>query len=146
MKLIAHRGLFDGPDSTVENTVEQIELALSKGYDVELDVWQIGNTFYLGHDKPESAISASWLENSAFWIHAKNTQALDTLRHLNVFWHQSDDYTLTSAGFIWCYPGKSVPITKSILVMPESAGISIDKIMHTDYYGVCSDYVGALHV
>jgi hypothetical protein len=22
------------------------------------------------------------------------------------FWHQEDDYTITSKGFIWVYPGK----------------------------------------
>ena len=27
-------------------------------------------------------------------------------KSLNYFWHQTDDFTLTSHGYIWTYPGK----------------------------------------
>jgi hypothetical protein len=37
---------------------------------------------------------------------------------LNYFFHQEDDITLTSKGYIWAYPGKQ-PIKNSIAVMPE---------------------------
>ena len=39
MILISHRGNMNGIEKTKENTIEQINLALSKGYDVEVDVW-----------------------------------------------------------------------------------------------------------
>jgi hypothetical protein len=34
------------------------------------------------------------------------------------FWHQNDDFTLTSKNYIWTYPGQ--PYTaSSVIVMPE---------------------------
>ena len=52
MKLIAHRGLTNGPDVNLENRPQQIELALSKDYHCEVDVWFVDNTWFLGHDFP----------------------------------------------------------------------------------------------
>ena len=53
MRIISHRGNLTGPDSERENTIEAIEKVLSLGYDVEIDVWYLANSFWLGHDKPE---------------------------------------------------------------------------------------------
>ena len=38
MKLIAHKGNVNGPDSSKENTPAQIEWCIDNGYDVEIDV------------------------------------------------------------------------------------------------------------
>ena len=38
MKLISHRGNINGPDLEKENTIEQIFIAIGKGFDVEVDV------------------------------------------------------------------------------------------------------------
>ena len=38
MRIIAHRGLMDGPDKYLENKQVQIVKALEKGFDVEIDV------------------------------------------------------------------------------------------------------------
>ena len=39
MKLIAHRGNIDGAKPLDENNPEYIDTAISKGYDVEVDVY-----------------------------------------------------------------------------------------------------------
>ena len=52
------------------------------------------------------------------------------------FWHQEDDYTITSKGYIWTYPGKKI-LPKSICVLPER--VNYKKI---DCLGICSDFIG----
>ena len=61
MILISHRGNMNGIEKTKENTIEQINLALSKGYDVEVDVWYENGSLYLGHDKPEEKVDLEFL-------------------------------------------------------------------------------------
>ena len=71
------------------------------------------------------------------WCHAKNIAALEELTSLgaHVFWHQEDDVTLTSRGFLWTYPGKDLT-SKSICVMPEKA-----KYKTIECAGICTDYI-----
>ena len=144
MKYIAHRGLFQGPNTEKENTPEQIHIALLKGYDVELDVWYVDEQWYLGHDKPTYNINYTFLNERGFWIHAKNLSALYELNkdnNLNYFWHQEDDFTLTSLGYIWTYPNQPLT-TNSICVMPEwnTGSIGLDYVI-PKCYGICSDFV-----
>jgi hypothetical protein len=47
MKLIAHRGLFNGPDVNLENRPQQIETALSRGFDCEVDLWIVDGNMFL---------------------------------------------------------------------------------------------------
>jgi hypothetical protein len=58
---------------------------------------------------------------------------------LNYFWHQEDDHTLTSNGYIWTYPGKEVG-TKNVIVMPETT-MEIANAKKLKCYGICSDFV-----
>ena len=39
MKLIAHKGNIDGPNTVTENHPEQIDKCINAGYDVEVDLW-----------------------------------------------------------------------------------------------------------
>jgi hypothetical protein len=55
--------------------------------------------------------------------------------YLNYFWHQEDDVTLTSKGYIWAYPGKQ-PIKNSIAVMPELKNDNLSECI-----GICSDNI-----
>mgnify|MGYP001254935670 FL=1 len=137
MKLISHRGNLDGPRIDLENSPEYINNALSHGYDVEIDVRFINGFFYLGHDRAEHKIEKNFLQTEGLWCHAKNIEALEELRKLNCvyFWHENDDYTLTSNGFIWAYPGKK--LTKnSICVLPEKVEYS-----EINCAGICSDFI-----
>ena len=152
MKLIAHRGNIEGPNSTNENQPEYIEDAISAGYDVEIDVRYntFENNFYLGHDEPQYVVSPYWLAQHMdnLWIHCKN---IDALYHFstktggyNYFWHQEDYFTLTSKNYIWTYPGQTYT-SQSVIVMPESAGeTDFSKFRAYNCFGVCSDYVGRM--
>lgn len=147
MKLIAHRGNLNGPDPK-ENNPEYIEQAISQGFDVEIDLRHKDRNFYLGHDDFQYHVPMTWLFKwrDNLWIHCKDLESLDVICNSPVdfhyFWHQNDDYTLTSKNYIWTYPGK--PYTsKSIIVMPEWSK-NIDEFVDLrayDCFGICSDYV-----
>ena len=152
MKLIAHRGNIEGTNSSEENRLEYIEDAIDKGYDSEIDLWYdvFDDKMYLGHDSPDYLVDMSWLceHKENLWIHCKNIEALykfsSGINKFNYFWHQNDDYTLTSMGYIWTYPSK-VYTTKSIVVMPETFIESdLKELLMYNCYGICSDYVGIL--
>jgi hypothetical protein len=147
MKYISHRGNTNGP-SLYENSPETILNALKK-YDCEIDVHFIQRDFYLGHDSPDYKISLDFLleHSEKLWIHCKNIEALSELiqyPQLNIFWHQEDNYTLTSHGWIWCYPNRQIiRPSKSIILMPEWNQYESIK-QYPTCYGVCSDYVDLL--
>ena len=69
--------------------------------------------------------------------HAKDIYALEKLKKIKTiyFWHQEDDYTLTSNGYFWTYPGKKL-VKNSICVLPELANY---EDITSD--GICSDYI-----
>jgi hypothetical protein len=139
---IAHRGLIKGPNPVGENNPVDLIGAISIGLDVEADVWLTDEGLFLGHDKPEHPIDQEFIEaiKDEAWFHCKNLEALsyfaNTIPDAKFFWHQNDDYTLTSNGYIWTYPGK--PITnKSIVVLLEPT----DLTLFEEAYGVCTQYL-----
>jgi hypothetical protein len=148
MLIIAHRGLIEGPNETLQNTPDQIETALKAGFDVELDLWLRGDSWYLGHDDPDHLVSWDFINQDRLWIHCKNLQAFFALKSNggihNFFWHESDAVVLTSQGYVWTYFGK--PETKSqysICVMPEiTYGLDhmSDTVRSQSWYGVCTDW------
>ena len=81
------------------------------------------------------------------WIHCKNIDALDHFvtktGGFNYFWHQEDDFTLTSKNYIWTYPGKSYT-KSSVIVMPEWNNVNWDNLRVINSFGVCSDFIGKL--
>jgi len=142
MIFISHRGNLNGPNPKNENSPSYIEEALSL-FDVEIDVWYINNSFYLGHDNPLYQISSDFLLNRNLWCHAKNIEALYMMIELkvsNCFWHQNDECTLTSNGYIWTYPGFKLT-DKSIAVMPE---VAHDKVGIRICAGICSDFIQSI--
>lgn len=140
MIVIAHRGNVTGP-SKDENSPTHIDKALSLGYDVEVDLFVEDTTLLLGHDSGTYPIEREWLRQrkNKLWIHCKNFEALKFLSrtNFNFFYHANDDYTITSLGYIWAYPGQKTT-DNFILVMPEAAGIAPNK--GVDCFGVCTDY------
>ena len=140
---ILHRGLMAGPDRLLENKEALLKLRLQEGWDVEMDLWLQEGTFWLGHDTPESRLEdRCLLENPKAWIHCKNLEMLAYMSEKKpgapFFSHDADPATLTSNGYIWCYPGFQAG-AKSILVMPERVpALSVD---YTTVAGICSDYV-----
>ena len=138
MKLIAHRGNVSGP-SLLENSIDHINNAIQKGFDVEVDLRFINREWWVGHDHPQYKIETlDIFPKERTWWHCKNFDALQQLSTTDYtyFWHQNDDYTLTSNGYIWTYPEKSTSDRSIIVVLSP---LMIDQIPQC--YGICSDYV-----
>jgi hypothetical protein len=138
MKLIAHRGNYKGSDPSKENSEAYILDAIMHNYDVEIDIRYINNKLFLGHDLPQYETTLEFLKSYSgkLWIHCKNIHALNFLlqfKELNIFWHQNDDYTITTGGYIWAYPGKYT-LSNCIIVMPEWVNYKIGECV-----GICSD-------
>lgn len=141
MILISHRGNINGRMESWENEPTYIDLAISKGYDVEIDVWYKDGLLWLGHDRPDYEIDFTWIRDrvTKLWVHCKNIESVVYFKNcnydINYFWHQEDTLTLTSQNYIWVYPGKQ-PVKNSIAVMPE---VNNDNI--TECLGICSDII-----
>jgi hypothetical protein len=133
---ISHRGNTVGKDP-MENSPGTIYNAIQKGFNVEVDIRRINSNWYLGHDFSQYPVGDSFIEQNKniIWFHCKNLEALDALDKNNhmFFWHQEDDFTLTSNGYIWTYPGKNTT-SKSIIVDLNL----INK--YDNVAGICTDY------
>ncbi len=135
MILISHRGNINGSIPERENEPLYIIEALERGFDVEVDVWWKDDGFWLGHDEPQYQVKEEFLQNIKLWCHAKNIEALDKMlnnKNIHCFFHQDDDVTLTSRGYIWTSPGKKLT-SKSIAVLPK-------KKPNKEIAGLCSDF------
>jgi len=141
MILISHRGNINGKLESWENEPTYIDLAIKKGYEVEIDVWYKDNILWLGHDEPQYGVDFRWFRDRflKLWIHCKNIEAVLFFKEYpykcNYFWHEEDTLTLTSLNHIWVFPGKQ-PIKNSIAVMPELYNDDVSQCL-----GICSDYI-----
>jgi hypothetical protein len=147
MIVISHRGNIEGSNKDTENNPHQVESVIKQGYDCEIDLRVDGGNFFLGHDEPKYKISIDWLMTyqNSLWIHCKSFMALTQLINyrveLNFFWHESDDFTLTSHGYIWTFPGKNLG-SRSIAVLPEKT-LDLNSLCPENFinlYGVCTDF------
>jgi hypothetical protein len=137
MELISHRGNIEGKIIEEENKIDYILNAINQGFDCEVDIW-CKNKLFLGHDEPQYELPMNFLfsHSSKLWIHCKNLEALEVLsrfKKLNIFWHQKDDFTLTSKGFIWTYPGKKI-CPNSVIVSDKAS-----RYKNSNCFGVCAD-------
>lgn len=140
MILISHRGNIEGPNLEKENSTSYINDAIHKGYNVEVDIWVHDDSIFLGHDNPQYEIDFDWIDfrKDKLWLHCKNIEAVEffySKSKLNYFWHDTDNLTITSKGFLWAYPGKQ-PIKKSIAVLPELHNDNVSSC-----FGICSDFI-----
>ena len=150
MIIISHRGNIDGPNPKKENKPSYIDIALNKEFDAEIDVWYLDKKWWLGHDEPQYKTTYRWIfkRHAKLWIHCKELSVLHKLtkrdgkniwnRNLNYFWHENDSYTLTSKGFIWTFPRRTLT-DNSICVYPEK--FNGDRADLKQCYGICSDIV-----
>ncbi len=152
MKLISHRGNLYGPEPEYENKKEYIQEAIDEGFEVEVDVWVDPYTqkAYLGHDSAEEEVELKWIveKRNDLWIHCKNLYALYAFavyrdgKMFNVFYHQIDDFTLTSKNFIWTFPNNKVT-DKSVIVC-QSLTETNKYFKQNKAFGICSDFVGLM--
>jgi len=105
INLIAHRDNTRGRLLSEENLPRKIE-EVTKEYYAEIDVWFVGNSYWLGHDKAEYQVSLDFLRNAKLFCHAKNIEALHEMLKddIHCFWHEQDYTSMTSKGFVWKYP------------------------------------------
>jgi hypothetical protein len=141
MILISHRGNTNGILESWENEPTYIDMAIKKGFDVEVDIWYKDKILWLGHGKPQYGGVNQFIKErlNKLWIHCKNIEAIEFFQScgwdVNYFWHEKDTLTLTSQNYIWVYPKKQ-PILNSIAVMPELNNDDISQCL-----GICSDYI-----
>lgn len=148
MRIIAHRGLLEGPDESLQNDPSQVLKALNSGFEAEIDVWFEKGKWYLGHDTMDHEIPPAFLAYPGLWIHCKNIPAFYNLKRLankiNFFYHESDKIVLTSNGDAWTYFG--LPETmdpQAICVMPEVtySWEEINLMVKSGKWaGMCSDW------
>ena len=153
-KLIAHRGLLNGPSKSQDNDLGRIKNNIQKYPFMinEIDV-QIGEKIYLGHDTTYQPIEPDFLiENSKNLIlhikdvntnYPKSIKNLDLLHNkCHLFSHDADDFAITNHGWIWQHP-RSGLVPKTICVMPESfmslSSAQFSSKLHL-LSGVCTDF------
>jgi len=140
---ISHRGNLEGPNPAWENSTGYIDRAISKGYDVEIDLRSRGNSLWLGHDFPEYKISMDWLKDRKenLWIHVKDYGALVAIvdSKLRYFCHEKDTYTLTSNGYVWSHDLTNKMNDRCIVPLLSSKQVA--SYNQRDFYAVCSDYI-----
>jgi hypothetical protein len=137
---IAHRGNVSGRSSSDENTIDYLEHALSLGYGVECDVQFYNGALWFGHDRPETHCNEQFLHKSNVFVHAKTPETLMVLLKMggiHCFYHEEDSVTLTSKGYIWCYPGVHPACDRSIWLDLYKKPLPEGKI--PPVYGVCGD-------
>ena len=136
MFLISNNGNLNGKNPLMENNPMACDNVRHMGYDVKIDVWLTDKGWFLGNEKPQFSIEFEYLLRDGFWCQAKNIGALrEMIQHeqINCFWHQQDNYTVTSKKFVWAYPGFYGTGERTIAVKPsEDMNINL-------FYGVCAN-------
>lgn len=143
MIIISHRGRLNGLAFSAENTKYAIDLAISKGIHVEIDVWgDRKSRLALGHDNPDEFISLNYLSNPNIWVHAKNHYALELLykKDVNYFYHQSDAFTVTSKGYNWAHIDTLPLINNTIYCAFTLDELEKLKSKITSPIGICTDF------
>ena len=143
MILISHRGNTLGKNKKEENKPSYIEKTINEGFEVEIDIWCNKNKLYLGHDDAQYVVQKSWLEKykEKHCIHCKDLASLSFFstklknKDFNFFFHDNEDATLTSKGYLWIHPGKQ-PVNNSIAVLPELYNDDFSRCI-----GICSDLI-----
>jgi len=137
--IISHRGNTDGESEFTANVPDAVSALLNKGIHCEIDVWKVFDKYFLGHNEPKYEVEKEFLKNEKLWCHAKNLVALEDMLHNGVhcFWHEEDDYALTSKGYIWAYPGKKVTSKYKTIIVDNSKNW-VDKKYNC--YGICTDW------
>jgi hypothetical protein len=140
MRIISHRGIVENSEF-LENSPEAIDFAIKQGFEVEIDVRMIGEDFFLGHDTPDYKVEFRWFRDrlTRIWIHCKDFESFAFFNAIgyefNYFWHQEDDYTLTSDKTIWTYPGKEVYENSVIVDLKLLEGLG----QYEYAKGICTD-------
>jgi hypothetical protein len=135
---IAHRGNVAGPEPEFENKIIYLKEAYSMGFGIEVDLQIYDGVLYLGHDEPQEPVDYEFLMQPYVFCHAKTVETMQVLMSagLHCFWHEEDKLTLTSQGYMWCYPGVYPVHPKAIWL--DLQGAQTPEIT-SNIMGVCGD-------
>lgn len=144
MKLISHRGNYNGVNPERENKPSYIDTAISMGYEVEVDIRHVEGEFYLGHDTPDTLVTLTWIEKrkNNIWFHCKNLESakeLSKIENVKYFCHSNDDYVLTSTKYLWVHNLK-LPIDNTCII-PLLDEQSVKNFENKDVYAICTDHL-----
>ena len=139
---IAHRGLINGPNHTIENSMTTVTEWCRQGLSSEIDIWWHREAFWIGHDEPREPVSPEFLRSEYLWIHAKNSEAFYHLQKLSnekgwglrIFYHTDEDFALTTTGETIILPG--LPDVEGWTYMMPEIGFVIPTIAGK----ICSDF------
>ena len=144
MIIISHRGNLNGP-SKYENTICRIELCLSKGLYVEVDVWKLPDekSFRLGHNSPilHESIPLYFLENDKILCHCKNQEAYDYLKNNDkvlAFQHKDEKQVILKNKMIWKHSNNFNPSGKKDDIYVYLGKNKDGKLL--EFGGICTDY------
>lgn len=143
MLLIAHRGLLDGKKDG-ENHPDQVKYCLGHNLKVEIDVWFVDDSFWLGHDQPQYRVDIEFIQQPGLWLHCKDILSAKLLRcysWLNSFVIDKDDFTFTTKNWLWLSPTYGHSVKDAICVMPEDPRWLFPVEHLIDFAGICSDNV-----
>jgi len=149
MILISHRGNTNGRFDSHENEPTYIDLAISRGYEVEIDVWFIDGILYLGHDTPQYGINLNFLveRKDKLWIHTKNFDALSILieTNLRIFYHEKENHTIiNNTKNIWSHKLTEANNNSIIPLLGKDDALKSIDFKHV--FGICSDYVESIKI
>jgi hypothetical protein len=139
---IAHRGLINGPNHAIENSMTTVTEWCRQGRSSEIDIWWHREGFWIGHDEPREPVSPEFLRSEYLWIHAKNPEGFYHLQKLSnekgwglrIFYHTDEDFALTTTGETIILPGLS-DVEGWTYMMPE-----MGCVIPTIAGKICSDY------
>lgn len=146
--LISHRGNRRGMNTDKENSLEYVKEALDEGFFVMVDVWLVGGSHVaLGHDRPKHPVDLEFLKDKRIVCRARSLQTLTFLLHneIHCFYFGRDDFSLTTGGLIWTYPGMQLGI-RSIFFMPEFVLSDVSAASNFVCAGICSDRIADIQV
>lgn len=141
MKIFAHRGNLDGV-SPRENEPALIREALAEGFDTEIDLWEVDDRFFLGHDAATYSIDLREFDHPNVIFHLK-TPFVPRLTHADAFAIDHDRYSLTLRGRLWTNHGQ--PMSRfAIMCAPELVGHAepLEDFVRRSRgaAGICTDY------
>jgi len=138
-QFIAHRGNTEGKQPEFENTIEYLNHAYDLCGGIECDIRTYNGKLYYGHDEPIELVDTNLIRQYHWFCHAKDLESLSTLIAFgaNTFWHQKDTVTITTKGYIWCYPHVHLQDShRAIWTDFDDEFTSMDQI---GGWGLCSD-------
>lgn len=141
MKIISHRGNLRGI-SKYENHPSTILNALEQKFSVEIDLWQVKNFFYFGHDKPQYKVNIEEWDKKSIYFHLKSPCSY-RFKNADSFFIHSDRWAYTRKGFIWCNFNELAG-EKSILTSPELVHSKMNRLKYFSKnslaFGICTDF------